>query len=619
MADSEIQREREMKEHPVSIKSKYCNIKKSASIFISILLLITMLSLFTAANVHAQSTFTFGNTVVGSSVDTNDANAQSVSYFKCTTSGSVTDIMAYIGGVSSGKVITALYAVSGSSAGALLSQSNSVSIGTSFSWVDFTLPSSISVVSGTTYGLAVMGNVGVNVMEVSGTGQRAHNAVSSFANGFANPFGGIWGSDTTEAMSIYASGITTSNPTSTPAPTSTPTASPIPTTSPTTTPTPSSTPSTQTTFGNTVVGSNVDTNDANAQSVSYFKCTTSGSVTDIMAYIGGVSSGKVITALYAVSGSSAGALLSQSNSVSIGTSFSWVDFTLPSSISVVSGTTYGLAVMGNVGVNVMEVSGTGQRAHNAVSSFANGFANPFGGIWGSDTTEAMSIYALCKTSLSTPTQAPTATPTPTPTATPKPTPSPTNTPQSSINFEPLSAFYSDANHYGYASVDSSTLHNGDPSIRVGPDYVRGTREVDGAWISVKPGDHIVFSCWIKTAAFSTSDPYAGARIGMDFYVQSSQGLGIATIDAQGHQAGHPNDVENVAGVCRVPWGNGWTLVTWDVYVPTTYFTYVTTGTAGNPCSCNSVQISSMVGWFSVGGVTDNAYAWFADSSLYVNP
>ncbi len=50
--------------------------------------------------------------------------------------------------------------------------------------------------------------------------------------------------------------------------------------------------------------------------------------------------------------------------------------------------------MGNVPVNVMVVSGTGQRDHNAVSSYASGFANPFGNIWGTDDRGAMSIYAV---------------------------------------------------------------------------------------------------------------------------------------------------------------------------------------------------------------------------------
>jgi hypothetical protein len=146
----------------------------------------------------------FGNTQVGSMADQNDANAQSVSYFTATNSGPITDIFAYIDCVSSGNCIAALYSVSGNSADSLLAQSNSVSVGTTFSWVDFKLTSPYIVTAGKTYGLAIMGNVAVNVMEVSGTGQRDHNAVSSYANGFANPFGSIWGTDDRGAMSIYA-------------------------------------------------------------------------------------------------------------------------------------------------------------------------------------------------------------------------------------------------------------------------------------------------------------------------------------------------------------------------------------------------------------------------------
>ena len=108
---------------------------------------------------------------------------------------------------------------------------------------------------------------------------------------------------------------------------------------------------------------------------------------------------------------------------------------------------------------------------------------------------------------------------------------------------------------------------------------------------------------------------------MDFYVSSSQGYGIATLDSVGHAAGHPNDVENVAGVCRVNWGNDWTHITWDVYVPNTYFTYVTNGANGNyqVHSCNPVQINSMIPWFDARSILDNGYSWFADTTLYINP
>ena len=81
----------------------------------------------------------FGNTVIGTIMDQNDANAQSISYFTTTSTGLVTDIMAYIDGASSGNAVAALYAVNGGSAGALLAQSKPVSLGTTFSWVDFQL------------------------------------------------------------------------------------------------------------------------------------------------------------------------------------------------------------------------------------------------------------------------------------------------------------------------------------------------------------------------------------------------------------------------------------------------------------------------------------------------
>ena len=187
--------------------------------------------------------------------------------------------------------------------------------------------------------------------------------------------------------------------------------------------------------------------------------------------------------------------------------------------------------------------------------------------------------------------------------------------------EPLSAFYADANAWGYAQLDNSVLHNGSPSLRVGPDYVRGSREVDGAWIGVEAGDHIVYSVWVKTSAYHSSDLFAGGRIGMDFYIESSRGGGIATVDASGYQAGHPNDVENVAGTWRVLWGHDWTQLVWDLYIPTTYYTYVTTTVNGVPgiYTCNPVQIGCMVAWLDVRGVTDNANVWFADPQLYINP
>jgi len=401
-------------------------------------------------------------------------------------------------------------------------------------------------------------------------------------------------------------------------------------------------------FGNTAVGTTTDQNDPNAQSISYFTSAATGSVTDIIAYIAGASSGNAITALYQANGNIAGALLSQSKSVNIGTTFSWVDFQLPTPYTVTAGTTYGLAIMGNVPLNIVEVAGSGQRAHNGVSSYANGFANPFGAIWGTDNTEAMSIYATgTNTSNSTPIPTATPTPTSTPSSSPTltPTPIPTTIP-SSTNLEPLSVFYQDTANYGgsaYAYVDTSVLHNGNPSIRVGPDYVRGTREVDGAWISIKPGDHIVMSCWVKTDPCpSSTDPQGGATLGFDLLSHSSaaSGLSIVDLSSDGTQAGHPTGSErgwgvgtfgyssNGAGgltqtsgnIVRIPWGTGWTLIQWDFTVPTTYYSYVTTGASyPNAMHCNPVQIDTMVPWFEGRNLYDNAYAYFSEPQLFINP
>jgi hypothetical protein len=228
---------------PHTLKLKH--FRKSMVICLNLIILLSMVAFFATGTVQASDVTLFGNSVVGNLYSTNDANAQSISYFQCATSGQVTDIMAYIDGTSSGNAVAALYAVNGVSPGALLGQSNAVNIGTSFSWVDFKLRSSVTVSAGVTYGLAIMGNIPVNIMEVSGAGQRDHNAVSSFAAGFANPFGSIWGTDDSGGMSVYAvgTGSTIPAPTSTPtpAPTSTPAPTPTATPKPTATPTPTPT------------------------------------------------------------------------------------------------------------------------------------------------------------------------------------------------------------------------------------------------------------------------------------------------------------------------------------------------------------------------------------------
>ena len=187
---------------------------KLTALCISALFIISILSAFSLSPVQA-ATPALGNSAIGTLPDQNDANAQSISYFKASTTGSVTDIMAYVSGASSGKATAALYAVNGNSPGALLTQSSAVNIGTTLSWTDFKLSTTYTVTAGTTYGLAIMGNVAVNLAIVAGTGQRTGGpGYGSFANGFTNPFGTVWFNDVTGAMSIYATGTSSSTPTS---------------------------------------------------------------------------------------------------------------------------------------------------------------------------------------------------------------------------------------------------------------------------------------------------------------------------------------------------------------------------------------------------------------------
>ena len=369
-------------------------------------------------------------------------------------------------------------------------------------------------------------------------------------------------------------------------------------------------------FGNASIGTITAHNDANAQSVSYFTCATSGSVTDIIAYIDGQSSGSAIAAIYAVSGGAANTLLRQSSAVNIGTSFSWVDFQLSSSYSVASGTTYGLALMANVPLNIVEVSGSGQRDHNAVSSYSKGFANPFGGVWGTDRNGAMSIYAARTTQTAGPLSSPTSAPTATPTSTPTPTPAPS---QKSIISITGGNWYTDSGWLKCpalnVALDTSDTYAGSPSWEI--TLSSSNYGADFGGLSIAPGDTIVYSCWIKTSAPTLSsdngNPQAGGRIGIDFY--GSQG-GITGVQTPNGASGCSNSLNTY-----VKFGTStWTEVTMSFTVP---WTYTATGTfGGGYWSGQSVTPTSMIPWVEVWSDTqcsaEHGTAWFADPQLTIS-
>ena len=145
----------------------------------------------------------FGNTNIGTYQDQNDGKAKSASYFMCSKTETVTDIFAYVSRVgTAGNGAAAIYADNDGSPGALIAATEKATVGTTSSWVDFRLPSPVSVTAGTGYWLAISSDNTLNLNIVVGSGVRVNNGISSW---FSNPFGPVWGTHDAGAMSIYAS------------------------------------------------------------------------------------------------------------------------------------------------------------------------------------------------------------------------------------------------------------------------------------------------------------------------------------------------------------------------------------------------------------------------------
>jgi hypothetical protein len=139
----------------------------------------------------SSSSFTFGNTAIGTYFDQNSANAKSASSFICASNGQITDIYAYVArATSTGTGEAAIYTDNSGQPGALIAQSNTESITTSYSWVDFQLPTPKNVTSGTVYWLSICSDDALNVFGMVGSGERVHNG-NTYGSGFSNPFGPV--------------------------------------------------------------------------------------------------------------------------------------------------------------------------------------------------------------------------------------------------------------------------------------------------------------------------------------------------------------------------------------------------------------------------------------------
>ena len=191
------------------------------------------------------------------------------------------------------------------------------------------------------------------------------------------------------------------------------------------------------------------------------------------------------------------------------------------------------------------------------------------------------------------------------------------------NLAPIPGTWGDYNLYGdvyYGSLqnpqlthfDTAVTHNGYPSIRVdgpgGPGSYNYARELNNRWISVKPGDHVVFSCWIKTNPSSIGP---GAACGVDLYGETGR---LWEVHPRNPQSGVFADPHTGYPI-YIPYGKDWTKLTLDFIIPNTLFTHDDYGQSVKP-----QYVVGMMPWMGASfALGESASVWFADAELYVNP
>jgi hypothetical protein len=167
------------------------------------------------------------------------------------------------------------------------------------------------------------------------------------------------------------------------------------------------------------------------------------------------------------------------------------------------------------------------------------------------------------------------------------------------------------------AIDYDVAHDGSYSIRMDPhtqaDF-NTARECNTGWFAVKPGDHIIFRCWMKTSsaanpANNDNPNYGGARIGIDLYGKDCIIYSHPTAGAECYAS-------------FVPFGSDWTLKTWDFVVPDTYFdANMNWGDPdyGVPGSIPPQQVIGAIAWMGVLPVNEAGIGWFSDAELYIIP
>lgn len=188
-------------------------------------------------------------------------------------------------------------------------------------------------------------------------------------------------------------------------------------------------------------------------------------------------------------------------------------------------------------------------------------------------------------------------------------------------------------------LDTVVTYGGTPTVRV--EYhttldSNGAREVNTPWISVNPGDHIIFKIWSKNNTMTNSAHNTGVFMGIDFYgsyfIVDTQPHGEKQSGTLWYSCGNSHWVSGTYNTWkdytnsfldtneenyRRQWGStAWTQLIWDLTIPTrTYTKDLPAWTTTSPAS----QIHGIIAWFGARAVGDTASAWFANPELYINP
>jgi len=341
------------------------------------------------------------------------------------------------------------------------------------------------------------------------------------------------------------------------------------------------------TFGKTEVGSQTNwfSTDRDA---SRFQLTQSGTLQSITTYFRSTGF-NAKAAIYTDNNGAPSTLIAQSSGKSI-TTTGWNTFSLPQT-SLTPGY-YWLCVVcsSTAAYGAMTTTSTNTHAWK-INTYSGDYPQNFGTptAYGREVTSIYATYTISTGSTPTPT------PTPTPTSTLK-------------NLAPIPTAW--ALTYGtgpqITHLDTSVTYNGNPSIRIDRHTIadmNSARECNSGGYSIKPGDRVVFSCWMKTTAsgYGDTNPYSGARIGIDLYASSTR---IGALQS----ATYP-DTDVGVRLNYVNWGTSqWTKRTIDFVVPQTIGGATPTG-----------MILWLQVWSSTYGSTDPGQAWFANTELYINP